>query len=222
MVWLGSKPNKKILDSVNTWKKTTGMKVDLITKITAPNPIEKSELKLARSWAQTADIVRLSPFEISSGWYLDIDCSPGKKKLPEVTKTTFFLTDSRTIGNGVFYFNSQKSLMDIWIQQLKKGLGDTSRPISDCTGPGALTRAIYLYAFDFGGEECAKNINLGRNSDFHHWPIHLVPGSSLLKRLARGRYITHFADASWVELAGPKPNLDPLKTLRQFLWLIRI
>jgi len=206
--------------SVSRWQQSNPLAVELITKVRLPSSIKLTEFKRSNSFAQQADVIRLSPFENSDGWYVDIDCIPSKNPLHTPSRTTLFLTDSRTVGNQLFFWKVNEAFMNIWINEIKAGLQSDNPVASDSTGPGALTRAIYAYSFIAGADETKHKVELSKSGKMRHWPAHLVPASEIGKRLLKGSLATHFADASWVTKKNEKSRFF-MKLTQQLAWLVR-
>jgi hypothetical protein len=222
LVWLGSAPTENVLRSKNNWNKQVNLDVEIATEFRFPETFVPSSIPKSAPWAQFADIVRLTPFEESSGWYADIDCEPGQSPLTNPVKSVFFRTNSRVLGNGFFYMQHNPALYTIWLNEIKSGLRNPNITVGEATGPGALTRSVYLYAFDYGAEKSRQDLALGSWKQFRHWPSHLVPGATGKRLLpfTNGKLATHFADGSWVKVKHSRVSA-PKRLLRQMVWQIR-
>jgi len=222
LVWLGSPVNQQVTNALKNWKKQESLAVDLVTQIDFPKGLNSNLLGQNAPWAQVADAVRLTPFQMEKGWYADIDCEPGSDTLPLPSSTVFFRTDSRVLGNGFFYLDGNAEFLELWIDQINKGLANPSLTVAEASGPGALTRAIHLYAYDVGVRQSRQKISLGHWGAFRHWPAHLAPSSKHQKffKFFLGQLSTHVAEASWMDERVSKP--DGLKKLiSQAIWLGR-
>lgn len=222
LVWLGSPVNEKVKASIHNWACQPNLEIETVTESVFPKNFNERLLQEDAPWAQVADVVRITGFEQSAGWYSDIDSLPGLRDLPRPSKTVFFRTDSRILGNGFFYFDGNKDFYHLWISEISEGLKNLKFDVSQATGPGALTRAVYLYSFDFGRESSRNHIALGHWREFKHWPSQLAPTDRQLRTLCflSGKLNTHIADASWTKVEKAKRR-GARKLAGQVIWLAR-
>ena len=221
LVWVGSPPNENVEESVANWSNGGNLNVILHTDFQYPSGITDKSFKKNAPLAQHADAIRLLPFKNASGWYADIDCFPGKKKLTRPQKSVFFRTDSRVLGNCFFYLSDNPEFYSLWAQEISKGLSLRNKDAAQTTGPGALTRAVYLYAFEFGLVKTRNDLALGSWQDFRHWPKQLSPRTKdgQIPGLFAGKLCTHIGESSWQKKEGVVPGIGLM--VRQIIWFSR-
>jgi hypothetical protein len=210
-----------VLETIERWESDPQIEVSLISDSSSTEAWVNSSLLKDRPWAQVADVLRMAPFDKNSGWYMDVDCEPGKTPLTNLDKTTLFRTEPNSLANGIFYYRDNPDFLKCWKLQIELGLGMQGLSVAECTGPGALTRSVYLYALENGVLRSRKELTLGEFQFFLHWPSQFIKVISSLPRFMReGKYATHFALASWDEPAE-STQLGSLVVLKALLWRLR-
>ncbi len=200
MVWVGSKPPQHVIDSVASWSSQSQLNVCLITEVRRNLLWFDPKLISNRPWAQVADAIRLAELSTTPGWYMDVDCEPGTVELSTPPVTTLFRTEPNVLANGIFYLDANKDFSDIWKNEILRGLKTKGQVLAEATGPGALTRAVYVYNYRFGLERSRLDLHLASFEYFIHWPIQfLAIAKSLPRFLIQGKIATHFGLASWDE-----------------------
>jgi hypothetical protein len=220
-VWLGSSPTAAVMKTVSLWHNQPKLDIELITDNSETKNWLNSEILSGRHWAQVADVVRLSPFETYSGWYMDVDCNPGRSQLISFAKTTFFRTEPNLLANGIFFFRENPDFLECWKAEVLSGLTMRNLSVAECTGPGALTRAVYLYSIKQGLLKSSTDLNLAPFSLFLHWPAQFNSVLAWLPKFLReGQMATHYANASWAE-PSERLKSGPTSLTRAILWKLR-
>jgi mannosyltransferase OCH1-like enzyme len=219
-VWVGSKPSEEIYKTVDLWRDVANHVTRLHTSYSAKGKWYSEATLNGRHWAQIADVIRLDAFSKDSGWYADVDCQPGYFELVNLTKPTFFRTEPNLLGNGFFFMNKNSKFLSCWQEEILAGLTMTDCTIAEATGPGALTRAVYIYAINNGIQTTRNDLHLADYNFFLHWPAQFkeILGH-LPARVSRGKYATHIANASWdlsAYEASPKFSL-----IKGIIWRLR-
>ena len=221
MVWVGSETPKTVEQSIKNWEAQPGVSVHLQTDTENRNQwIDLKQLE-GRPWAQIADVVRLYPFNEKSGWYMDVDCQPGYEFFGNLEKTTLFRTEPNSLANGIFYFTSNSDFLSTWKSQITFGLDQENTPVSSATGPGALTRTVYLYSYNFGVSRSKKDLQLAKFQHFTNWPTHFVGSAAFIpKRWREGKVATHYSNASWDD-NQTRPTVGVVNFAKACIWRLR-
>ena len=218
-IWLGSDLPEDVSKNISSWEKNPEYEVNIINDYEAPEWVGDISLE-GRPWAQVADVVRLAPFVESQGWYLDVDCQPGRISLSNLDRTTLFRTEPNSLANGIFFWNGDFEFMECWREQICLGL-NSNQSVAIATGPGALTRAVYVHALRYGVRQTRKTVSLGKYKYFVHWPAQFHKVTKWIPaRFRFGLFATHFANGSW-----DSEKLESKKTLeflsKAVLWRLR-
>jgi hypothetical protein len=221
MIWIGSAPPHQVQENAKKWANQENLQVNLITDETRPTSwISEIELT-GRPWAQIADVIRIEPFAHVSGWYMDVDCEPGTVPLSTPSKTTFFRTEPNSLANGIFYINQNSAFLNTWKNQIYAGLSLVGGTVASQTGPGALTRAVYMFSFEQGLKKSRDELALASFKEFIHWPIQFKHVTRHLPNFLRnGSIATHFADASW-DVEEPDRSTFLKTFISALLWRLR-
>ena len=212
-VWIGSPARKDHFERLNEWKSANpGATVLLWTDQdleSLPNG-PWSNVKLHP--AQRADLLRIWIVFHFGGWYVDIDCAPGKIPLPFQGHSIFAREDGRRFVNGFFYSEKWNPFLKHWAKELELSLGEARyTSIAEQSGPIALSRAIHTWNLLDSDKQRSVAGNVVRWSDFTHLPNFLF-SSKNWKRIL-GKMALHFGESSWDSVPNSKKRFLLFKQL---------
>lgn len=218
LIWLGGAAPDSVLAVYNLWLATDSYQVHLWTDDSIAFLGEGPWLDSKLHPAQRADLLRVKLLSHLGGWYVDVDCLPGKEVLPFPNQVLIAREDSMTFTNAFFYSPKCHPFLDYWYEELLTSLSCSSFPtIADQTGPSALGRTIHRYAMTFGLEQLKSEISSMQWNEFRHWPSHMKP----IIFFPKSKYGAHVANASWVS-QNPLKERSRFKTFfASLLWLCR-
>ncbi len=196
-IWIGSTPSEKHLLRLDKWEKSNPkanvfLWTDTDLKLLPKGPW--SDLNLHP--AQRADLLRVWIIFHFGGWYVDIDCIPGRRSLPFTGGIYFAREDGRRFVNGFFYSSRFNPFLEHWACELVLSISEKSRSsVAEQTGPLALSRAIHTWNASINRGKFQERGTILQWDEFIHLPGNLF--SSPKWRFMLGKFAVHFGESSW-------------------------
>jgi len=168
--------------------------------------------------AQRADLLRVKVVQMFGGWYADVDCYPGSTELYAPKQVELAIEDSRRFINCFFGAPLGSEFLDVWMSQMLAGLQESKTTnIAEVTGPGALARAIYVYAARVGAEDSTRDLRTMSWQKFSHIPGSLVTRTGVMyERTFKGLAI-HIGSGTWASQGAAKK----FKGVKRIIWQLR-
>ena len=221
-IWIGTLIEKETLKNIEDWKSkfpgTLKLWVDSDLELLPAGLWADSSLPPA----QRADYLRVWVIYHFGGWYIDADCKPGRVPLIHSDKILFAREDSRRFTNCFFFAPANSKFLLHWNDELIRSRTEISSPnsdVSNISGPGALSRALYTYLIKEDLEEFSSFAQYLGWSKFTHLPGNLFKKEKPI--LFYGNYALHFGKSSWNPESKLEYSSHLVLWMKQMLYLLR-
>ena len=160
--WIGGAPPKYISDYLSSWRNEFGSSVRFWGDKQVQ--IERWDTKglVFDKEAMEVDLLRILTVRKYGGWYVDADSFPLINALPNGENVLLAREDSRRFLNGLFYAPKDNEFLRVWENEVRLSMQEKGLalvPLSEKTGPQALSRAIYSYSLQIGAERTRQELN---------------------------------------------------------------
>jgi len=159
--WIDGIPPHNILQNISLWEQMYPER--LVVWNDAAIQIEGWDKEFRNEWPSVmkVDLLRVLAIQKYGGWYVDADTVPLNDQMIDFGKLVLSREDGRRYWNGCFFSPSKHPFLEIWQNEILNSIAEMWPEIDDIariSGPHALSRAIYLYAFDFGLHSALRSI----------------------------------------------------------------